>query len=166
MNPDSLLAKARNSKFYLWLLNLVLNRTIPFNGPHGIRILAINSTEVSTLLPFWRINKNHIGGMHACALATAAEFTSGIALINALGSKNYRLIMQSMQVKYHMQGKKNCIINYKVEAKDLIDRIAEAENESMFETCVVQVHNESQQLVCTAEIRWQIKAWSRVKKIA
>ena len=37
-DPAVLLNKAKKSRFYLWLLNQVLSRMIPFNLPHMIVI--------------------------------------------------------------------------------------------------------------------------------
>jgi hypothetical protein len=71
------------------LLSWVFRRVIPFNAPHGIRIASVtngpDSTAVEVLLPWRRRNRNHIDTVHACALATAAEFATGLGLVDAAG---------------------------------------------------------------------------------
>ncbi|MBI49167.1 MAG: hypothetical protein CL850_02635 [Crocinitomicaceae bacterium] len=38
--------------------------------------------------------------MHACAIATAAEYVSGINVVQAIDMKKYRLIMSRIEVDY------------------------------------------------------------------
>src|SRR5689334_25303249 len=76
--------RAKHSRFFLWLLNRVLGYSIPFNKPHGIKLTAVHDDGVSVRLPYRRKNLNHLKGIHACALATMAEFSSGIALITGV----------------------------------------------------------------------------------
>jgi acyl-coenzyme A thioesterase PaaI-like protein len=92
--------KAKHSSFFLWLLNLALGYDIPFNKPHKIKITAVHNDGVSVRLPFRRKNLNHLKGIHACALATMAEYTSGVSLLSTIGT-NFRLIMKNISVTYH-----------------------------------------------------------------
>jgi len=94
LNPDVLFKKAQHSKFHKWVLNLALYRMIPFNKPHGFKVLQISDQEVRTFIPYKRKNFNHIRGLHATALATLSEFTTGLLLLNVLGSKNFRIILR------------------------------------------------------------------------
>lgn len=49
MTLNSILDKAKNSSFYLFLLNIVLRRIIPYNAPHRFKVEKVNeeSLEVS-----------------------------------------------------------------------------------------------------------------------
>src|SRR5437870_4782009 len=89
--------KAKHSRFFLYLLNIILRYAIPFNKPHGIKITDVHEGGVSVRLPYKRKNLNHLKGIHACALATMAEYTSGISLLTAIGT-DYRLIMKNINV--------------------------------------------------------------------
>ena len=60
-----LMEKAGRSAFYLWLLNLLLGRTIPFNRPHGIRVTAAGGDVLRTLLPYELRYINHLCGQDA-----------------------------------------------------------------------------------------------------
>ena len=89
MKPDQLIDKAQNSSFYLRVLNWSLWRIIPFNKPHGIKIQKIESDGIVTTLPYKRKNLNHIKGLHACGMATLAEFTTGLMLLKKLDTSKY-----------------------------------------------------------------------------
>ena len=82
LNRDKLIKKAQHSRFYRGVLNRMLDRLIPFNKPHGFKVLAISDHEVTTLIPYKKKNFNHIRGLHATALATLSEFTTGLMLLN------------------------------------------------------------------------------------
>ena len=106
MDFEKYVNAAKTSKFGLFKLNLGLGYVIPFNRPHKIKILEIKDDSVKTIIPYRRKNFNHIKGVHACGMATAAEFSSGFMLLTKLGSKKYRLIA----AKNHKISKKNCFM--------------------------------------------------------
>lgn len=162
-----LLAKARKSKFYLRLLNVVLRRVIPFNKPHGLKIVEVYDDGFRILLPYKRKNLNHVNGIHACALATLAEYASGLALMTNLASDDYRLIMKTMSMTYHYQAKTDVFITARfnkswMEANVFFplknsDRVLPEVN--------TEVHDVQQNLICTGIIEWQVKKWNSVKTI-
>ena len=164
MNPDQLLKKAHTSSFYLYIINVLLSRIIPFNKPHGIKILEIDESKVRVCLPYKRINQNHLKGMHACALATAAEFTCGISLINALGSKNYRLIMKDLKVNYLAQGKTDVYAEFNTDAQAIISEMASSSDKTIFKRCNIELKDTNHKTICIADINWQIKSWDKIKK--
>ncbi len=92
MQLAPLLQKARTSRIARWWLNGLLRWMIPFNRPHGFKVTPLQAGGIRVDIPYWRINHNHIKGIHACALATAAEYCSGLALLEKLDAKQYRLI--------------------------------------------------------------------------
>ncbi len=100
MNPTKYIEKASQSAFYLWLLNMGLQRAVPFNKPHRFRIQKIEKGKVEIKLPFIRKNQNHIKGLHACSMATLAEYSTGLTLLSCLDPKKYRLIMQKIEMEY------------------------------------------------------------------
>jgi acyl-coenzyme A thioesterase PaaI-like protein len=165
MDTDKILLKARKSKFYLWLLNQALDRMIPFNKPHGFRLLAIDDHHLKTLLPYRRRNFNHIRGLHACALATASEFTTGFMLVSKLDSKKYRLIMQRLEMDYHYQGKTDAIAEFSVSEEWMQFSIFQPlkTQESVVVICQVKIHDVNGNHLTTGNVHWQIKDWSKVK---
>jgi len=47
-----ILEKAKHSSFYLRLLNWSLNRMIPFNKPHGFKIIELGDYRLKALMPY------------------------------------------------------------------------------------------------------------------
>ena len=159
------LEAAQSSKWALRKLNIILGIGIPFNKPHGIKIVKVEPETVVTSIPLKRKNKNHINGIHACGLATTAEFCSGLVLLRKLNPADYRLIMQKIEVEYHYQAKHTC--NARFELKDSVFKTEILKplvtNGVAFYTCVIPVHDIKGNHVCTAYTRWQIKSWKDVK---
>ncbi len=164
MDLDRLLDKAR-SKGRLGKLNFVLQRGIPFNRPHGIKLVELSADKVAARIPYKRKNLNHIKGIHACGLATVAEFCSGMALMNKLGSKKYRLIMSTLRMEYHYQAKTAATAAYNMSDEKMRELVLEplCSNDSVEIECEVPVHDEAGNHLCTAFIKWQIKSWDKVR---
>ncbi len=164
MDFDKLLHDAEKGGFQLWKLNFMILRGIPFNRPHGLKILKIDSTEAQVKLPFWRINQNHIRGMHACALATLSEYTTGLVLLKKLGSSKYRLIMKSMKMEYFYQAKMDAIAKYSISDAQLSEIHSRLETEEKYLLVAeVKVHDVQGNHLCTGFIEWQLKPWNSVK---
>ena len=165
MKLSSLLGKARHSSAQRWLANFLLPWLIPFNRPHGFRVVPLKDGGMSVELPYWRINRNHIRGIHACALATAAEFCSGLALLEVLDARRYRLIMKSLHMDYHYQAKRDAVAVYipdrqalEASTRSLADGAAAVLHEA-----VVEVHDAGGAHLATGRITWQVKAWEQVR---
>ena len=158
-----MLLQAQQSSLRLWILNMLLARVIPFNGPHKLRVAEVFDDGVRVQLPYTRRNLNHIKGLHACALATLAEYTTGLSLLYLLGSKRYRLIMQRIEIDYLYQGKISAEAEFRLSNDDCEALSEEVESEGVvvrpFE--VVIRDNESNEL-CKARVHWQLKDWSKV----
>src|SRR5687767_6925130 len=105
LDPNAIIQKAKTSSFYRSMLNWSLDRMIPFNKPHRFRVIEIGDYHLKTRIPYRRSNFNHIRGLHACAMATISEFTTGFLLVSKLDGKKFRLIMQRLEMEYHYQGK-------------------------------------------------------------
>ena len=101
---DRLIEKAQQAPLYRGILNTILRRTIPFNAPHRFSIVELSPESVAVQIPFVRVNQNHVRSLHACAMATAAEFASGLLLLQHAPSAHFRLIMKSLSVEYHYRG--------------------------------------------------------------
>lgn len=91
--------------FNLMALDKVLRVGIPFNAPHGFKIKTLSCDEVIIALPNRKLNHNHIGGVHACAMATVGEYCAGMSLLKSFGISKYRLILSELSVKYTYQGR-------------------------------------------------------------
>ena len=165
MDFNKLLLKARSSKFGMWKLNFLLQRFIPFNKPHDLVVLKVEQNIVQVKMPYRKSNLNHIKGLHACGLATAAEYSSGLLLLSRLGMKKYRIIMESIEVKYFYQGKSDAIATFEMSDEDYNTTVMEpiAKEGIAYKVCTIHLHDKENNLLCTAKTNWQIKSWKDVK---
>jgi Domain of unknown function (DUF4442) len=165
INPSNLIEKAKTSSLYLKLLNWGLFRMIPFNAPHQFSVVEIKDWEIKTSLPYMRKNLNHISGLHACALATVSEFTTGLMLITKLPSSQYRLILQRLEMEYHFQGKMDAFGTFAISQQWINDTILTPlkTQDAVVVPCEVRIHDRKGNHLTTGKIFWQIKDWSNVK---
>tara|TARA_B100001109_G_C18864141_1_gene475876 strand:- start:5244 stop:5747 length:504 start_codon:yes stop_codon:yes gene_type:complete len=164
MNFEGILKQAETSKFGLWKLNFLLHRFIPFNKPHNLKIRAISKQQVKVEIPYQTSNLNHIKGLHACGLATVAEYASGLLLLYKLGMKKYRLIMEKIEVEYHYQGKMNAFAQFELNEEAFQKTILELESKGQFsQVCEIPVIDLAGNQLCTVRTHWQIKSWEKVK---
>lgn len=165
MTAAELISKAQQSGWRRRLLNFGLQYKIPFNRPHGFRIEHIEDESLTIALPYWKINRNHINGMHACALATLCEYISGLSLVRTLDEKKFRIILSSIFMTYHYQAKSKVKATFSV-TKDFVEKeiiTALEKSDSVFKAFNVEVYDENQNHICTGQINWQIKKWDKVK---
>lgn len=165
MDPTRYIERAKHSPFHLWLLNLGLQRMVPFNKPHGFRVIEIGDDNIKISIPYKRSNFNHIRGLHACALATISEYATGLMLLSKLKFDTYRIIMQRLEMNYHYQGKTDAVASFSSSSQWLNERIIEPLNsiESVVVQCEVKIHDAQEKHLTTGIIHWQVKKWANVK---
>lgn len=160
-----IIEKAKHSSFYLRLLNWSLSGMIPFNRPHGFRVVSLGDDRVKIRLPYKKKNLNHIGGLHACALATLSEFTTGFLLVSRLDGQKFRLIMQRMEIDYHYQGKMDAVAEFALSPEWFEENIYDPlkAQDAVVVPCEIRVHDIEGNHLSTGRVYWQVKAWSKVK---
>lgn len=163
--PTKILEKAKHSAFYLMVLNWSMNRMVPFNKPHGFRILEIADYRLKTIMPYRRSNFNHIRGLHACGLATISEFTTGFLLLSSLDMKKYRIIMQRLEMNYHYQGKMDATAEFVISKEWLNEKVINPlkTQEAVVVPCEVKIHDIKGNHLTTGTVYWQFKDWAKVK---
>lgn len=165
MDFQKIISKAENSSFYLWLLNRGLWRMVPFNKPHGFYITQISHQKIVVKTPYKKANKNHIKGLHACSLATASEYATGLLLLLNLNAKKYRIIMESLQASYHFQGKTAAFTTFELVPETITQQVIEplTKKEKVYFLAEVKTYDQLQNHLCTVKVNWQIKSWEKVK---
>lgn len=160
-----LLKKAQSSAADLRLLNRLLGKAIPFNAPHGFEIESVGEDFVRTRAPYRTENLNHIEGIHACAIATIAEFSSGLLLLARLNPAEFRLIMARLEIDYHYQAKTDLIAEAVLSAAQLESEILAPLQtaDALIRTMETKVQDTAGNPVATARVTWQIKAWASVR---
>ncbi len=165
MNPAKLIEKAKTSAFYLWLLNWSFDRMIPFNRPHGFRIIEIGDYHVRTKIPYTTKNLNHLKGLHACALATITEITGGFIFVTQLDPTKYRIILKKLEIDYLYQGKTDAFGEFKITKnwmnENVIDPLKIAESVEV--VSAVNVTDAKGNQLTQGRATWQIKGWDKVK---
>ncbi|MCG9910797.1 MAG: DUF4442 domain-containing protein [Flavobacteriales bacterium] len=162
---QKLVSQAKNSTFYKWVLNQGLLFKIPFNRPHGLKITRISKDGMEVMLPYKRKNFNHIKGMHACALATTSEYIAGLVLLRKLGTTKYRLIMESMHIKYLAQAKSDVTATFELTDKQVEEMVIQPlknQESVMVEFTTTTMDNQGRK-ISEALTRWQIKPWEKVR---
>ncbi len=162
---NRLVKKTQNSSFYLWFLNIMLWKMVPFNKPHSIKITTISEQEITVKMPYIKNNMNHIKGIHACGLATLCEYTSGLMLLLNMSSSEYRIILKNINMTYHYQGKMDVFAHFKITKEWVETEIVTPlkTTEAIFKQLQVDVYDAEQNHICSGLINWQIKAWNKVK---
>jgi hypothetical protein len=162
---NKMLEAAQKSKFRLYLLNWALLHKIPFNKPHGLKIREITSDGFTLLYPYKRKNLNHLKGLHACGLATLCEYAAGLTMMRKVGIENYRLILESITVKYSYQGKTDGICTFSLTDEFIRDFVTLPlqTTDSVFVELNTDVKDTSGNIICSGTTRWQIKKWDKVK---
>lgn len=160
-----ILEKAKHSAFWLWVLNRVHLRMVPFNLAHKFEIVEFSGDRLKAKIPYRRSNFNHIRGLHACALATLSEFTTGFLLLNRLDASKYRIIMQRLEMDYHYQGKMDAFAEFTLTdewyRRQIIDPLSTAD--AVVVPCIVSIHDVKGNHLTTGTVYWQVKNWSKVK---
>ena len=157
--------KARSSNFRLWILNKFIGRFIPFNRSHKFRIIGITDNGFEIKMPYIKNNFNHLKGLHACGLATLSEMTAGLTLIRKLGFKDYRLIMQELNMQYYYQAKMDVTVKFEL-LPDWLETVVKKPLETedaVFVELKTEVYDLKKNHICTATTKWQIKKWNSVK---
>jgi acyl-coenzyme A thioesterase PaaI-like protein len=160
-----LLVRARGSKRWLAVLNFTLGRIIPFNRPHGFHVVELGEDHVRTGASYKRVNHNHIRGVHACAIATVAEFSAGLLLLSRLDPARYRLIMSKLDVDYVYQAKMGITAETKMDDLTLHEQVLEplTTDESCSIVMETQIVDATGNRIATAHTTWQIKRWDKVR---
>jgi acyl-coenzyme A thioesterase PaaI-like protein len=157
--------KAKRSALHLWLLNAFFERMVPFNLPHKFRVTEIGEDHVKTLLPYRRKNLNHVKGLHACALATLTEMTSGFLLAVKLDPKKFRLILRKLQIDYLYQGKMDAVCEFHLSPEWLQSNIHDAltRADSVDVIAEVKIFDIKGNQLTAGKAYWQVKDWAKVR---
>ncbi len=159
---DNLMQKS-HQKLQLKLLEKLFVTGIPFNIPHKFKFIELSDNRTILKLPYIRCNKNHLGGIHACATATLGEFPAGLGLVKHFSSSKYRLIMEELHVKYIKQAKEELIGIVEISDEQLALLKKELNETGITQAQIVtNIYNKGQEVIAEVHTKWQIKEWEKV----
>lgn len=162
MNIIFLSRKAKKSKWALALLNYFLNTRIPFNKPHRLKIEEIGDEQIVVRLPYRKRNLNHLKGLHACAMATLCEVSSGFFLLSRLDPKRYRLILSKLEMEYHWQAKQSAWARFSISEEGiqvLKDKLQKEDKTTV--SCELMIFDDDNKHLATGTAHWQLKDWQK-----
>ena len=147
-----------------WIFSRLMQEVIPFNRPHGISVVDLSPEKCRVYLPCKRRNKNHLGTMHACAIATAAEYVSGLNVVQAFDMNHYRLIMSRIDVDYTRRPEGFCYTESSISSTLMSQINSDLEKEGVSKFSLVSIVTDSKnEKVAEATIHWQVKFWEKVR---
>ena len=158
------LYEAESSDLKRRLANLLFSILLPWNAKRGIFIDSIEKGKGVTYLRYQRSNLNHLGGLHACALATVGEFACGVTLLRSIDSSRYRLIMKRLETDYKYQGLSDVTATCTIDL-DYLENTLIPELEGPGEVTLwlaSEVTDTEGRLVCKVQTQWQLKSWSKI----
>lgn len=166
MTPTEMLEKVmkREDRVSRMAVANLLKLVIPFNAPHGFHLAALNKDEVRIELPNNKLNQNHVGGVHACAIATLGEFCAGLTLARHLGLTRYRFLLAKLQVDYHKQGRTRLtgVARLDVARVDQLKEELKTSEKLLFEHHT-EISDAAGDKIADVISVWQIKDWNKVR---
>ncbi|HBS19400.1 MAG TPA: hypothetical protein DEA66_01025 [Flavobacteriales bacterium] len=137
----------------------LMQEVIPFNRPHRLKVQSLSDDACEVTLPWRRRNLNHVGTMHACAMATVAEYASGLCVLSAMGVGKVRLVMAELKMQYGRRAETACVARATMSAEVLADVQAKLEQAGRgtfdLHSVVRDAHGE---VVAEAHITWHVKS--------
>lgn len=101
---------------------------------------------------------NHLNTLHACALATAAEYASGLCVLSALGVSGMRLIMSDLHMTYVRRAESACLATAVLLEDQLSTLTSELTREGRASMVLhSKVVDASGEVVAKAQITWHVK---------
>ncbi len=107
MSPARLLAlwdRLGGSAPGRWLFSRLIGFAVPYSGSIGARVESLSPGRVVLSLRDRRKVRQHLGSVHAIALANLAELSSGMAMLSSL-PPGVRGIVTGISISYHTKAR-------------------------------------------------------------
>lgn len=138
-------------------LSAIIGRVVKFTGTSGLQVLEMSRGRVHVRLANRKKIQNHIGGVHAAAMALLAESATGFVVGMAVPDGRVPVI-KSMKVEYKKRTKGAMEAVATLSEEDL-QRISESEKGEI--TVPVSVTDETGEEPIQCEMIW---AWVPIRQ--
>jgi len=125
----------------------MLGRMVPYTGALGARVEVLEPGHARVTLRDRRGVRNHLGSVHAVALANLAEVTSGLAMLTSL-PENARGIVVHIGVEYLKKARGTLTAECRCAAPSGIEETV---------TVTSNVMNAANEVVARAQVQWLIR---------
>jgi uncharacterized protein (TIGR00369 family) len=125
----------------------MLGRMVPYTGALGARVDALEPGFARVTLRDRRGVRNHLGSVHAVALANLAEVTSGLAMLTALPD-DARGIVVHLGVEYLKKARGTLTAECRCPAPSGVEETV---------TVTADVMNAAREVVARARVQWLIR---------
>jgi Domain of unknown function (DUF4442) len=139
---------------------LLFNTMVKYAGTTGLKVLSMNAKECTVYLQNRRKVQNHIGTLHACSMAVAAESASGI--IMGMNVRDTHIpLLKSMKIDYVKRCMGNIHVKAWIDEKDYERIQNEDRGDVRVNVHVVDDYNNLNSTPIETEMIW---AWTPKKR--
>lgn len=120
---------------------------MPYTGSIGAVVTALAPGRATAVLRDRRAVRNHLGSVHAVALAKLAELTSGLAMVTAAGDA-VRGIPVAITIRYHRKARGTLVATGTARppaVTEAVESVAHAD-----------IHDAEGALVADADVTWRL----------